>query len=72
MGKKRRNKKTKQEKQSHEPDDSIPINTSSSGYSDTSCLDDDVFHQIIPSFIWNYDQEKLYNHVNIPERSVKW
>ncbi|MBA0692503.1 hypothetical protein Goari_010057 [Gossypium aridum] len=71
MGKKRRNKKTKQEKQSHEPDDNIPINTSSSGYSDTSCLDDDVFHQIIPSFIWNYDQEKLYNHVNIPERSVK-
>ncbi|MBA0596309.1 hypothetical protein Gorai_013135, partial [Gossypium raimondii] len=29
--------------------------------------DDDIFHQIIPSFIWNYDQEKLYNHVNIPE-----
>ncbi|TYH73532.1 hypothetical protein ES332_D05G336000v1 [Gossypium tomentosum] len=57
MGKKRRNKKTKQEKQSHEPDDNIPINTSN----------DDVFHQIIPSFIWNYDQEKLYNHVNIPE-----
>ncbi|TYI83892.1 hypothetical protein E1A91_D05G325400v1 [Gossypium mustelinum] len=66
MGKKRRNKKTKQEKQSHEPDDNIPINTSSSSILDQSCYDD-VFHQIIPSFIWNYDQEKLYNHVNIPQ-----
>ncbi|PPE02215.1 hypothetical protein GOBAR_DD00742 [Gossypium barbadense] len=51
MGKKRRNKKTKQEKQSHEPDDNIPINTSSSSTSMNpndfiSNLPDNILHHI--------------------------
>ncbi|KAA3453362.1 F-box protein [Gossypium australe] len=52
MVKKRRNKKTKQEKQSHEPDDTIPINTSSSSNSMNpndfiSNLPDNILHHII-------------------------
>ncbi|GMI83403.1 hypothetical protein HRI_002009600 [Hibiscus trionum] len=62
MGKKSRSKKKRQEKQRHDPvDDNNPTNTSISTYLDITSLslNDDVSHQIVPSFfyIWKHDQE---------------